>query len=100
MADSDPFNQSSGKSTDASSENGEPGPVNGFIDTLQNIKTTVVDMMSSLFDYFQSFFGGRIYNRAFPGSDGTARLSADSIMEASFLGLAVMAIVVILLKRA
>ncbi|KAK6132749.1 hypothetical protein DH2020_033554 [Rehmannia glutinosa] len=33
-------------------------------------------------------------------SDGTARSSADTFMEASFMGLAVMAILVILLKRA
>ncbi|KAI3466189.1 hypothetical protein Pfo_022852 [Paulownia fortunei] len=94
VADSDLLDQSSAKSVDNSSELPESEPVNGFMDIFQKIKSTVVDMMSRLSDYFQNFFGGK---GAF---DGTARFSPDTFMEASFMGLAVMAILVILLKRA
>lgn len=61
----------------------------GFADFFQKMKSGVVNMLSSLSDYFIDLFGGK--------GDGK---SADTIMERSFMGLAVMAILVILLKRA
>ncbi|KAK6154375.1 hypothetical protein DH2020_008623 [Rehmannia glutinosa] len=100
VADSDMLDQSSAKIIDDSSEYAKSEPSNGFMDILQKIKSTVVDMMSNLSDYFLNFFGGKGVNGVHINSDGTARSSADTVMEASFMGLAVMAILVILLKRA
>ncbi|GER56554.1 hypothetical protein STAS_34284 [Striga asiatica] len=77
-----------------------PGPGGGFTDFLQRIKSTVIDMMNSLSDYFTSFFGGKGVSGVFVNADGTAKLNGETVMEASFMGLAVMAILVILLKRA
>ncbi|KAI3457024.1 hypothetical protein Pfo_013687 [Paulownia fortunei] len=91
------MNQSSAKSIDVASDHAESQPDSGFMDIVQKVKITVVDMMSSLSDYFQIFFGGQGANRLYANSDGSA--SADTVMEASFVGLAVMAIMVILLKR-
>ncbi|PIN12905.1 hypothetical protein CDL12_14480 [Handroanthus impetiginosus] len=100
VADSDVLKQSFPKNIDDSSSSAEPEPVDGFKNILKKIKSAVVDMMSSLSEYFQNFFGGKGTKGVFAKSDGTAKLSADSFMEASFMGLAVMAILVILLKRA
>ncbi|KAL8510490.1 hypothetical protein ACS0TY_017341 [Phlomoides rotata] len=61
----------------------------GFSGFFQKMKTRVVNMLSSLSDYFKDLFGGK--------GDGTL---SDAFMERSFMGLAVMAILVILLKRA
>lgn len=69
------------------------------MDFVQKIKSTVVDMMSSLSGFFQSFFGGQGLGKVFVNPDGTAKVSAENVMEASFMGLAVMAIMVILMKR-
>ncbi|KAL0443453.1 UNVERIFIED_CONTAM: hypothetical protein Slati_2068000 [Sesamum latifolium] len=90
------MNQSSAK-TNVAYEHAESQPDNGFIDVVQKVKTTVVDMISSLSDYFQNFFAGRGDSRIFARSGGTG--SAETVMGASFMGLAVMAIMVILLKR-
>ncbi|KAL7143236.1 hypothetical protein ABFS83_08G178300 [Erythranthe nasuta] len=98
--DSEPIDHSTPKSIGSSSENCEAGPTNVFTNVFQKIKNSVVDMMSSLSDYFQSFFGGKGGNGVTLNSDGTANLSAERVMEASFMGLAIMAILVILLKRA
>ncbi|KAG8365019.1 hypothetical protein BUALT_Bualt18G0059400 [Buddleja alternifolia] len=92
--------ESSAKSFDISSDYADSEPVGGFMDIFQKIRTTVVDMMRSLSGYFQNFFGGQGVSRAYVNSDGTAKLSGDTVMEASFMGLAIMAILVILLKRA
>ncbi|KAL7103530.1 hypothetical protein ACP275_08G185400 [Erythranthe tilingii] len=98
--DSEPIDHSTPKSVDSSSENREAGPTNVFTAVFQKIKTSVVDMMSSLSDYFQSFFGGKGENGVKLNSDGTANFSAETVMQGSFMGLAIMAILVILLKRA
>ncbi|KAL6553437.1 hypothetical protein OROGR_007279 [Orobanche gracilis] len=93
IADSD---GSSAKSNDDPSK-----PRNNCMDVFEKIKCTVVDMMNDLSDHFQSFFrGGKGANGVFVDSDGSTRLSSETIMEASFIGLAVMAIIVVLLKRA
>ncbi|KAL6538380.1 hypothetical protein OROGR_012368 [Orobanche gracilis] len=95
-SDSDFLDVSSEKSTDDASK-----PRNKYMDVFQKIKCTVIDMMNDLSDYFQSFFGGgKAADEVFVDSDGSARLSSDTIMKASFIGLAVMAILVVLLRRA
>ncbi|KAL6544415.1 hypothetical protein OROMI_023277 [Orobanche minor] len=96
ISESDLLDGSSEKSTDNPSK-----PRNKCMDVLQKIKCSVVDMMNDLSDYFQSFFGGgKGANKVFVDSDGSASLSSETIMGASFIGLAVMAIVVVLLRRA
>ncbi|KAK4420710.1 hypothetical protein Salat_2021500 [Sesamum alatum] len=92
VADSDHLDQA--KTFDDSSE-----PASGYKDILQKIKSSIVGMMSSLSDFFQDFFGGKGTNRVSVNSDGTARVAGNTWMEASFMGLAVMAILVIVLKR-
>ncbi|KZV27237.1 hypothetical protein F511_04690 [Dorcoceras hygrometricum] len=89
----------SAKSIEDSSSDTESGPANGFADFVQKMKVTLTDMMNSLSDFFGNLFGGK-GAKVFANGDGTPRLSAENAMEASFLGLAVMAIVVILFKRA
>ncbi|KAL3636826.1 hypothetical protein CASFOL_019125 [Castilleja foliolosa] len=96
VADSDLFDCASVKSVDDDSSD---EPRNGLMDILQNIKSSVVDMMRNLSHYFQDFFGGKGTNGIFVNADGTARVSGEALMETSFMGLAVMAILVILLKR-
>ncbi|KAH6795653.1 hypothetical protein C2S51_036639 [Perilla frutescens var. frutescens] len=74
--------------------------VSGFTDAFQKMKSSVVDMVSSLSGYMQNLFGVKGGSGVLVNSDGTARVSADAVMQASFMGLAVMAILVILMKRA
>ncbi|KAL0308045.1 UNVERIFIED_CONTAM: hypothetical protein Scaly_2559500 [Sesamum calycinum] len=93
VADSDNLDQE--KTFDDS-----PKHANGYKDFFQKIRSTIVGMMSGLSDFFQNFFGGKGTNRVVVDSDGTARVTGDTWMEASFMGLAVMAILVIVLKRA
>ncbi|KAL1567065.1 hypothetical protein AAHA92_02589 [Salvia divinorum] len=84
------------KSSMASSEHSEYVFTGGFIDIIEKVKSSVTDMVSNLSGYLQNIFGvkgGGVY------SDGTARVNADAVMQTSFMGLAVMAILVILLKR-
>ncbi|KAG8386182.1 hypothetical protein BUALT_Bualt03G0127000 [Buddleja alternifolia] len=100
VEDSDHLDQSSTKTINRSADYAEFDPDSGYADVVQKIKITVVDIMSSLSDYFQNFFGGLEFDRVSSTSNGTARLSGDTVMEASFMGLAVMAIMVIVLNRA
>uniref|UniRef100_A0A5B6YW31 Uncharacterized protein n=1 Tax=Davidia involucrata TaxID=16924 RepID=A0A5B6YW31_DAVIN len=72
----------------------------GFMGFLQKIKLAVVDMMSSLSDYFQNLFGGPATEKISADADGSARnTSMDRALGASFMGLAVMVIMVVVLKR-
>lgn len=61
-----------------------------------NMKDTVVEMMNSLSDYFQNLFGGTV---APDGSVVTYTIDKDKAMSASFMGLAVMVIMVVVLDR-
>ncbi|XP_073039716.1 uncharacterized protein [Primulina eburnea] len=81
-----------------SSSNVESEPANAFVDLVQKMKVTLVGMMNNLSDFVQNLFGGKVA-KVFANGDGTPRLGAENVMQASFLGLAVMAIVVILFKR-
>ncbi|PWA58664.1 hypothetical protein CTI12_AA397760 [Artemisia annua] len=69
-------------------------------DVKQKINVTVVDMMNTLSDTFQSLFctsskGGFVIN-----PDGTAALTAENVaVGASLMGLAIMVITVVVLKR-
>ncbi|XP_057465565.1 uncharacterized protein LOC130755208 [Actinidia eriantha] len=73
---------------------------NGVRDFLQSIKATVVDMVTSLSDYFQSIFGGPSAGKASADTDGSAGATfVDKAVGASFMGLVVMVIMVVVLKR-
>ncbi|KAL2483658.1 hypothetical protein Fot_45102 [Forsythia ovata] len=99
VADNDLFDHSSQESDDMPSDSGHSGSGNGFLDIMQKIKLAV-DMMSGLSDFFQNFFRGKEANKISVNDDGTARLNGvETVLEASFMGLAIMAIMVILLKR-
>lgn len=87
--------QSSLNTVDTSSDSGESMDGGRPKDVFKKIKVTVVDMLSSLSDYFRNFFE---VDKA--DSNGSARLnSLDTALEGCFMGLAVMAIMVILIKR-
>lgn len=101
VADTDSFSQSSPRSAFSKSEAEESKSKNSFTGFLQNVKRTVtqtvIDMMSSLSDYFNNLFGG---NKVFVEADGSAKLGAvEKTLGASFIGLAIMAIMVVVLKR-
>lgn len=85
------FNESS---SSAESESG-----NWFTNYLQKVKDTVVEMMSSLSDFFQNLFSSA-YENASMVADGTGKTSyVDRTVGASLMGLAVMVIMVVVLKR-
>ncbi|KAM3396152.1 hypothetical protein P3S68_005158 [Capsicum galapagoense] len=101
VADTDSFSQSSRRSTSSKSQADESKSGNSFTDFLQNVTRTVtqtvVDMMNSLSDYFNNLFGG---NKVFFNADGSAKLGAvETTLGASFMGLAVMVMMVIVSKR-
>lgn len=77
-----------------SGQSGDSG--NGFMGFVKGIQIKVNDMMSSLSDYFQSLFGGE---EKVSGDADAKPAFGDVAMGASFLGLAVMAIMVAVLKR-
>nr|GMD49090.1 Homeobox-leucine zipper protein [Ipomoea batatas] len=60
-------------------------------------KAAVTDMMSSLADYFHSIFGG---DEVYVNEDGSAKIGAvEKTLGTSFLGLAIMVIMVFVLKQ-
>lgn len=92
------FFQPSPEGSDVNSENEEDAKAGGLAEFLDNIKLTVVDIWSSLSDYFQNLFMGPA--AVFPNADGTARIGfTDKALGGSFMGLAAMAILVVVLKR-
>ncbi|KAA8526905.1 hypothetical protein F0562_008866 [Nyssa sinensis] len=101
VADVEFQNQQAPKCFDKSSNSGQAGDFgNGFMGFVQNIKLTVVHMMSSLSDYFQNLFGGPDAEKVSTDTDGSARKTVvDKALGASFMGLAVMVIMVVVLKR-
>ncbi|XP_073145381.1 uncharacterized protein [Henckelia pumila] len=88
----------SAKSIGDSSSDAESEPANGFEDFVLKIKVKMADMMSNLSDFFQKIFGGK-GTKIFANVGGTPGPSTENVIGASFLGLAIMAIVVILFKR-
>ncbi|KAJ0874236.1 hypothetical protein HanPSC8_Chr11g0461781 [Helianthus annuus] len=76
----------------------------GFMDYVEEIKqkitVTVVDMMNTLSDTFQSFFGGSPKDGVTVNPDGTAGISMEqTAVGATLMGLAIMVISVVVLKR-
>lgn len=71
---------------------------NGFMGFVKGIKIKVNDMMSSLSDYFQSLFGGPTEEKVSGDADARSPFGEKAV-GASLLGLAVMVIMVVVLKR-
>ncbi|KAL2331524.1 hypothetical protein Fmac_019105 [Flemingia macrophylla] len=81
--------------------------VYGFIDSLNilhNVKFTVAEMVSSVSHYFQNMFGFLIGETSSVGIDARGNTRANFIdpmtMGGTFMGLAVLVVMVIMLKRA
>ncbi|KAI3753852.1 hypothetical protein L2E82_25916 [Cichorium intybus] len=94
------FTDENSKESESKAESGK-----GFMDYIDDIKqkitVTVVDMMNSLSDTFQTLFGGAQKGEISVNPDGTAGISMEkSAIGATLMGLAIMVITVVVLKRA
>ncbi|KAI3834115.1 hypothetical protein MKX03_017502 [Papaver bracteatum] len=76
---------------------------NVFLSSIQNLKFAVMDMMNNVSHFFQDLFGGLLGPDNDVSLDGNGNASAasnmDKVIGASFMGLAVMVIMVVVLKR-
>ncbi|KAI3855974.1 hypothetical protein MKW92_023405 [Papaver armeniacum] len=76
---------------------------NAFMSSIQNLKIAVMDMMNNVSHFFQDLFGGLLGPDNDVSLDGNGNASAatnmDKVIGASFMGLAVMVIMVVVLKR-
>lgn len=85
-------------SSDESHKGSEFG--GGIMDYLEHIRVQVVDMMNSLSDTLLNFFGGPMGGESSANADGGGKATfVDKALGASFMGLAVMVIMVVVLKR-
>ncbi|KAK6785528.1 hypothetical protein RDI58_018983 [Solanum bulbocastanum] len=101
VADTASFSESSSWKAFSESKDEESKSGNSFTSFLQNVTQTVtqtvVDMMDSLSDFFNNLFGG---NKFFVDADGSAKFGAvEKTLGASFMALAVMAMMVVVSKR-
>ncbi|KAL7614400.1 hypothetical protein Lser_V15G06559 [Lactuca serriola] len=76
----------------------------GFMDYVKDIKlkvtVTVVDMMNTLSDTFQTLFGDAPKGEFTVNPDGTAEISMEkTAIGATLMGLAIMVITVVITKR-
>lgn len=99
-------NESDATDDEKTEATGEPKAESGkgFMDYVEEIKqkisVTVVDMMNSLADTLQSFFGGSPKDGVSVNPDGTAGINMEqTVIGASLMGLAIMVISVVVLKR-
>lgn len=95
-------NDSFDESPKASESKSIPGK--RFMDYVEDIKqkitVTVVDMMNSLSDTFQTLFGGAPKDVINVNPDGSAEIPVEkTLMGASLMGLAIMVIALVVLKR-
>lgn len=98
LAKGSEMDASSEKSAEDMSENDlcNSEDMNVIENIVLNMKDTVVEMMNSLSDYFQNLFGCTV---APDGSVVTNTIDKDKAMSASFMGLAVMVMMVVVLDR-
>lgn len=88
------------KDFDKSSNYEESGTGSWFTDSVKNIRVAVVEMMSSLSGYFQNIFGSPVGGKVPKEADGSDKITlVDTNLGASFMGLAIMVIMVVVLKR-
>ncbi|KAL3503360.1 hypothetical protein ACH5RR_037809 [Cinchona calisaya] len=82
------------------SMSGESNPTKGFLEFWQELKLTVVDMMNTLSDYFQTLFGGYSDDKGSAEAIGNSYSGfVDKALGPSLMGLAVMVMVVVVLRR-
>ncbi|KAM7492648.1 hypothetical protein LguiA_035569 [Lonicera macranthoides] len=85
---------------DKSPNNDESGTGSWFTDSVKNIRLVVVEMMSGLSGYFQNIFGSPVGGKVPKEADGSDKISfVHTTLGASFMGLAIMVIMVVVLKR-
>ncbi|KAE9456532.1 hypothetical protein C3L33_11629, partial [Rhododendron williamsianum] len=101
VADSEFTDNQSPKPAYEFNDSGKSGDSeNGFMGFVKGVKIKVNDMMSSLSDYFQSLFGGPTEEKVSGDADADAGPPfGEKAMGASLLGLAVMVIMVVVLRR-
>ncbi|KAF5730600.1 hypothetical protein HS088_TW19G00192 [Tripterygium wilfordii] len=83
--------------SDNASQAGNSG--SGFEDFIQNIKHTVVDMVTNVSVFFNNIFGSPPAENLSANADSKSS-SIDKTLGASLMGLAMMVIMVVLVKRA
>lgn len=99
VADSEFTDNQSPKPAYEFNDSGKSGDSeNGFMGFVKSVKIKVNDMMSSLSDYFQSLFGGPTEEKVSGDADAGPPFG-EKAMGASVLGLAVMVIMVVVLRR-
>ncbi|KAI3986549.1 hypothetical protein MKX01_014087 [Papaver californicum] len=74
---------------------------NVFMSSIQNLESAVVDMMNNVSHFFQDLFGGLGPDNVLLDGNGNASAASnvDKVIGASFMALAVMVIMVVVLKR-
>lgn len=68
------------------------------VDFFQTVRDTVVEMVNNVADYLQNIFGFSTADKTSADADARANV-IEKTLGASFMGLAVMVIAVVLLKR-
>uniref|UniRef100_A0A2N9HJX9 Uncharacterized protein n=1 Tax=Fagus sylvatica TaxID=28930 RepID=A0A2N9HJX9_FAGSY len=88
-----PFEESSAESQPGNSDS-------GFNNIMQNIKVKVLKMVSNASNYFQNLFGHSSAESTSSDANGnTSSNFTDKTIGATFMGLAVMVVMVVVLKR-
>jgi hypothetical protein len=70
-----------------------------FMGILQNLKLTVTEMVSRMSNFFQNIFPTVQKDKSSADADGANFMDYKNLMGGSFMGLAVMVIMVVLMKR-
>lgn len=97
----DEFNdvQSAKKFEESSVENETGNSEGGFMNIMENIKLKVQEMVSNVSNYFQNIFGHSAAESTSEDDGNTSKTFMDRTLGASFMGLAVLVIMVVVLKR-
>lgn len=97
----DEFNdvQSAKKFEESSVENETGNSEGGFMNIMENIKLKVQEMVSNVSNYFQNIFGHSAAESTSEDNGNTSKTFMDRSLGASFMGLAVLVIMVVVLKR-
>ncbi|XP_030445115.2 uncharacterized protein LOC115667688 isoform X2 [Syzygium oleosum] len=77
----------------------EGGHENGFMTILQNIKLTVEEMVSNISSFLANIFSPPSAEKTSMNNEGSAGPFNEKALGASVMGLALMAIIVVLIKR-
>ncbi|KAJ4982397.1 hypothetical protein NE237_033234 [Protea cynaroides] len=72
----------------------------GFMGFIENVRLTATEMVKNVSDFIESLFGGSVAANAAVDEKGSASgMPIDKIIGSSFMGLAVLAIMMVVLKR-